>query len=176
MSEDVFTHLFRTYRREIDSYFLKKTRNPALAEDLTQETFARLAQKVSEAADIAQKRPYIYRIAHNLFVDYLRREGRHGATQPEDGVLEALPDETPSPEAVLSAAQQADRMQAALMRLPLRTRQVFVLTRLDGLSYRETASALNISESSVQKHLAMATAHLVQHLKPVAAKPRQDSR
>ncbi|BEV11878.1 hypothetical protein ATDW_23740 [Asticcacaulis sp. DW145] len=55
-------------------------------------------------------------------------------------------------------------MLAALMRLPQRTRQVFVLTRLDGLSYGETATALNISESTVQKHLAMATAHMMQHL------------
>lgn len=169
LSEDVFTHLFRTYRREIDLYFLKKTRNPALAEDLTQETFARLAAKGFNAADIEQKRPYLYRVAHNLFIDHLRREGRHGATQAADGVLEAVPDETPSPEAVLSASQQTERMQAALMRLPLRTRQVFVLTRLDGLSYRDTARALNISESSVQKHLAMATAHLMQSLKAGAA-------
>ncbi|WP_298330746.1 RNA polymerase sigma factor [Asticcacaulis sp.] len=164
VNEDAFTHMFRTYQREIDSYFLRKTRNRALAEDLTQETFARLAAKIADAADIVQKRPYLYRVAHNLFVDYVRREGRFSVTQPEDGHLETLPDHTPTPEAIYSASQQAERMQAALRRLPLRTRQVFVLTRLDGLSYNETARTLNISESSVQKHLAMATAHLMRHL------------
>jgi RNA polymerase sigma-70 factor (ECF subfamily) len=165
LSEDVFTYLFRTYQREIDAYFLKKTRNRALAEDLTQDTFARVARMGVSIDNVDQKRPYLYRIAHNLLVDHLRREARQSDHDTHPGTLAALPDNALTPEEYLSSAQQSMMMREALLRLPSRTRQVFVLTRIDGLSYRDTAAALSISESSVQKHLATATAHLMRQLK-----------
>ncbi|WP_338736068.1 RNA polymerase sigma factor [Asticcacaulis sp. DW145] len=164
LSDDVFNHLFRSYHGEIDAYFLRNTRNAALAEDLTQETFARLAVMGTAISAVKQKRPYLYRIARNLLIDHLRRSGRLSVGQPESIAMDCVPDRAPSPEDLVSASEQSKYMLAALMRLPQRTRQVFVLTRLDGLSYGETATALNISESTVQKHLAMATAHMMQHL------------
>lgn len=170
MSEDVFTHLFRTYQREIDAYFLKKTRNRALAEDLTQDTFARVARMGTNIDNVDQKRPYLYRIAHNLLVDHLRREARQRDHDTHPATLASLPDDALTPEEHLCSAQQSMLMREALLRLPSRTRQVFVLTRIDGLSYRDTAAALNISESSVQKHLAMATAHLMRQLRTGASR------
>jgi len=165
VAKDAFAQTFRTYRREIDSYFLKKTRDPALSEDLTQETFARLAARARETGDIAQERPYLYRIAHNLLMDYLRSRRRGGGLTDTVEDIGAIRDDAPTPEALLTAHQDLERMKSALLRLPQRTREVFVRVRLDGQSYRQAAQEMKISESSVQKHLAMAVAHLAQTLR-----------
>ncbi|MFT4090277.1 MAG: RNA polymerase sigma factor [Asticcacaulis sp.] len=165
MAKDIFAQTFRQYRHEIGAWFLKKTRDPVLSEDLTQETFVRMAARNGEGEAIQLHRPYLYRIAHNLLVDHHRRN-RYGETaDTQDTETSDIEDSQPSPEAACAARDELRHMQAALMQLPLRTRQVFVQVRLDGQSYRQTADSLDISESAVQKHLAMALAHLAQAIR-----------
>lgn len=110
---------------------------------------------------ITHERSYIYRTAHNLAVDYLRQE-RGGPTERADDLqIAQVADEMPSPEAVVSGRDELDAIRAALLELPERTRQVFALARLEGLIYQDVADRLGISTSSVQKHLMVATRHVM---------------
>lgn len=159
--------LFLAHGREVQAYLTRKLRDAETAADLTQETFIRFMRQSGGAAagTITHERSYLYRTAHNLAVDHIRREGREKTAPAPDTVLTAIPDEAPSAEYVLGMRGELARVRAALRELPERTQQIFVLARVEGLTYRAVAKELGISESSVQKHLAKALQHVMQALR-----------
>ena len=63
-------------------------------------------------------------------------------------------------------ALELEHLEALLARLPERTRDVFMLCRVEGMTHKETARYLRISTSSVQKHMAMALAKMGRALDP----------
>ena len=167
VSKDI-KRLFLAHRRELQAYLTRKLGGDRdIAADLTQETFLRFAQQRSghPAKAIAHERSYLYRTAHNLAVDHMVRESQDKTDAIPQGELVAIPDDTPSPEQATLQRNRLALVRAALLELPERTRQVFALARLEGLTYREVATRLEISDSSVQKHLAKATEHVMQRLR-----------
>ena len=166
MSKDI-KRLFQAHQREIHAYLTRRLGNTEIAADLTQETFLRFAQQraTSPATPILHERSYLYRSAHNLAADHLHRQSRERTDSlPGEGLAD-VPDEAPTPETAASDRSELALVRAAILELPERTRQVFVLARIDGLTYRDVALRLRISESSVQKHLAKATKHAMQRLR-----------
>ncbi|MDE1146443.1 MAG: RNA polymerase sigma factor [Azospirillaceae bacterium] len=159
--------LFLDHRRELHSYINKRVRNADTAADLTQETFLRFAEQRQGRPDaaITHERSYLYRTAHNLAVDHIRQQQREQTAPVAEEDLAAIPDETPGQDRVSAGIHDLDRVRAALLDLPERTRQVFALTRIEGLTYREVAQRLEISDSSVQKHLARAIKQVMQRLR-----------
>lgn len=166
MSKDI-KDLFLAHRYELQVYLTRKLGNPETAADLTQETFLRFAeyQSGNPAALVTHKRSYLYRMAHNLAVDHVRREKRERTDAVSDRELITLPDDVPSPERVVGGYDELTIVRNALLDLPERTRQVFALARIEGLTYHEVAEVLGISDSSVQKHLAKATKHVMRRLR-----------
>ena len=159
--------LFLAHRRELHAYLTRKLGDADTAADLTQETFLRFAEHVGGGSPtaITHERSYLYRMAHNLAVDYLRRKDREKAVAVSDDGSIDIPDERPSPERAVGSRNELAVVRAAMLELPERTRQIFVLARIEGLTYREVAERLRISDSSVQKHLARATKHVMQRLR-----------
>ncbi|MFO7483766.1 RNA polymerase sigma factor [Oceanibaculum nanhaiense] len=158
--------LFLAHRAEIQAYLTRKLRNAELAAELTQEAFLRFAEQgQAGSAVILHERSYLYRVAHNLAVDHLRLHSRERLEPLGSDMLDAIADDSPSPEQVAGGHSELARLRRILMELPERTRAVFVLTRIDLLTYHETAARLEISESSVQKHLAQAVKHVMQRLR-----------
>jgi RNA polymerase sigma factor (sigma-70 family) len=164
LSRQDLGRLFRAHRHELQTYLTERLRDRDAAADLTQETFLRFAEQASGAA-VTYDRSYLYRTAHNLSIDHVRRVIRHrtAAAAPED--LAQIAEDVPDPEQVAGARQRLDRLRAAVAALPERTRQVFVLHRIDELTYAETAARLGISESSVQKHLAKALQEILRRMR-----------
>ena len=157
--------LFFAHRRELHAYLTVQLRDRDMAADLTQEVFLRYAQRGGMAA-IVHDRTYLYRTAHNLAIDHVRRTDRHRTDSTAHQDLADIPDDSPSPEDVVDARDRLDQLRSAIQQLPQRTRQVFVLHRIQELTYGEVATRLGISESSVQKHLAKALQHVMQRIKP----------
>ena len=73
MTQD-FVALYDLYQEPIFRYCLGKCRDRELAKDLMQQTFMRFWQCLKRNEKILQERAFLYRIAHNLFVDYVRRK------------------------------------------------------------------------------------------------------
>jgi RNA polymerase sigma-70 factor (ECF subfamily) len=159
--------LFLAHRRELQAYLTRKLRDAETAADLTQETFLRFAEQgQGGAAAVSHARAYLYRTAHNLAVDHVRRQRRERTEAASDAALADVPEDRPSAEQVVGGRDDLDRLRDALLELPERTRQVFALVRIEGLTYRESAERLEISDSSVQKHLAKAVKHVMQRIAP----------
>lgn len=164
MGERDLSALFVAYRRELEVYLARQVRCPDTAADLLQETFARVAQH-GAGTGLTNVRAYLYRTARNLVIDHFRREERRQTYSLPPDRLAHLPDPAVRVDLALEARQKLAALQAAMEELPPRTREIFQLNRIEGLTYGEVAGRLGISESSVQKHLARALLHAMQRLK-----------
>lgn len=168
MAKEDIKALFVAHRRELQAYLKQKVRDGEAAADLTQEAFLRFVEHAPAvgAAAIAQPRSYLYRTAHNLAVDHIRRQQRERTDVVPPEQMADVDDARPSPERSMAGRSDVAAVRAALLELPERTRQVFALTRIQGMTYAEAALRLQISDSSVQKHLAKAIAHVARRLRP----------
>jgi RNA polymerase sigma factor (sigma-70 family) len=156
--------LFLIHQNELHAYLTRRLRDRDLASDLAQDIFIRLAERGPQRA-VADDRSYLYRTARNLAIDHVRRVNRRRTDVTEHDDLADIPDHLPNAEEVMDTRERLDRLRPVIQELPERTRQVFVLHRIEELTYGEVAARLGISESSVQKHLAKALQYVVQRLR-----------
>jgi RNA polymerase sigma-70 factor (ECF subfamily) len=123
-------------------------------DDLIQEAFLRLTAYCRDH-QVEQTEAFLVRAALNLSIDQHRRE-RVAAIVPAG--LEALEliDPSPPPDAVYAAQERLQHLRAGLAALRPRQREVFLLNRVDGFSFVQISTQLNISMSMVEKHAAKA--------------------
>lgn len=153
----------RRYTPALRRYFQKRESRPADVDDLVQEVFARLAGR-SSGATIEQPEAYLLRAAGNVWRDFLRKKQTHAAAVHDEYRDELQAPEDRSPEHVVQGQQAVEAVIDALNELPERTRQVFVLCRVEGMRQRNIAKRLGVSVSSVEKHMIKAIAHLAGRL------------
>jgi RNA polymerase sigma-70 factor (ECF subfamily) len=107
----------------------------SLADELTQETFARAFAKLADFRRDAQLRHWLYRIALNICRDHLKSGKAREDTVGDSGVVEPL--DTNDPERQASAHESLRSLAAAIERLPPKYREAFVLKHLENLPYEE---------------------------------------
>lgn len=123
------------------------------AEDLAQDALLRLWDRPVQPED----RSLLFRTAQNLAIDHVRAERvRTDYRQNRQGAVAEVLDESPQPEAAAAAAQEFGLLTDALQDLPERTRRIFLLNRVDGLSYAVIARQLGLSVSTVEKEMMRA--------------------
>lgn len=163
MSDLDIKGLFQMHAKALQSFLLRKSRDPQLAADLTQESFLRLAeQRGGEPID--NSLGYLYRTASNLLIDHQRQQLRRKTDLVSEDVLAEVASSSSSLEDITAARQSVERLQQAIAELPPRTQEIFRLNRIEGLTHAQVACELGISDSSVQKHLARALAHVMARL------------
>ena len=128
------------------------------AEDLLHSAFVRLSE-YSKRASVENPSAFLVRTAANLAVDERRRLWVWRENPLDNG--EEIADGQPLLPEVLAARERLEKVMAALESLGPRTREIFLLHRLDGLKYREIAARLDITVSAVEKHIAKASLFLV---------------
>lgn len=156
------TSLVAPLRPALVKYFLRKCGNPTEADDLAQDVLVRALGKAKwQTAE--QAKGYIFRIAVNRWHDRNRRKVSHGTViEWDDDAIFAQVEET-SPERVLTDKQELHAVVAALQELGERTRDVFLLFRLEQMKHGQIAEMFGISVSAVEKHVSKAVAHLARH-------------
>ena len=139
----------------------RRTGGYADAEDLVQSAFERMhryKQRIENPAG------FLVRTAVNLRLDAYRREKLMGQRQYSTN-LEDHGSKGPLPDDILVARARLDRVKSGIEQLPPRTREIFLLHRLEHVKYSELAGRFGISESAIEKHVARATAFLVKWAK-----------
>lgn|SRR5258708_3512533 len=161
----LLTQLDGRFRRPLMSYFLRRIGDHAEAEDLTQQVFARLLG--SEAlGELERAERFVFTIAANLLKDRARSaarrwEVRSPTIDPElVAELSREAQEERSPERVLLGRETLADVLRSLEDLGEKTRDIFILHRLESMKHREIAELLGIGVSTVEKHVVKATLHL----------------
>lgn len=158
--ETAFVELFRRHHRAMINYLYRYTGRRDRAEELVQECFLRIYRGRAGYTPTARWTTWAYRIATNLALNELRRREAHtvhvavagdGAAEEEGDWAAVVADPTPDrADDQLEGRELADRLQAALDRLPEPQRTAFLLCKVEGLSYRDIAQVLETSESAVK--------------------------
>lgn len=150
---------FRENYQDLLRFLTRRTGNADRAADLAQDTYLRLATLRPANVDIENPRAFVYRVAGNLAIDTLRREGRIATDFTFLEAGEGVADPAPSPEASVSARERLRRLEWALDELPAKPRLALLLSRVEGRSFAEIARQLDVSESMVAKYIAQALRH-----------------
>lgn len=153
--EEQIGEVFDLLRDPIHRYLCRMIGRRPEAEDLTQEAFLRLYDRLRRGEGTIQVRPWLYRVAHNLAIDWVRAEGRHeicAGDEPEGGEWSQVIDKAPSAEQRLILEERHRLVWRAVAQLSPQQRHCLYL-RAEGLGYREIAEVLNISISSVSTFL-----------------------
>lgn len=174
IEDDLRVRLDARFRGPLMSFFLRRVRDRSEAEDLTQDVFARLLGAV-ERGRIEDSEAFVFRVASNLLADRARRHARRGASLPLDtaaadvaAVAELAREfvEERDPERVLLGRDSLRSVLDALAELGERTRDIYVLFRLENLKQRDIAALYGISVSTVEKEIMRATLHLAARTRP----------
>jgi len=178
---DDFNELVRRYERELYRYLARYLGNPALAEDVFQNTFLQVHLKRALYEDGRPVRPWLYSIATHQAVDALRKAGRHPTvsldrrvTSSGDGdpgsLVDLLVGDGTAPLARMEEQERRDWVRKSVERLPEGLRQTLMLAYHQDLKYREIAEILKIPVGTVKSRLHAALAKLQE----MAKASRQD--
>jgi len=160
-----FETLVHRYQRKIYNTVLRLTGDANESEDLTQEVFLKLYRGLASFRGESSFSTYVYRVASNTAVDWLRKRGPQTLSltdEYEDGesMEHALPDPAPSPDEKMSLDERRRALSEAIAALPDHQRLVLVLREVDGLSYQEIASVTGIGEGTVKSRINRARKNL----------------
>lgn len=130
------------------------------AQDIAQESLFKVTRYRN--LPVEALKPLLYRIAINALHDSRRREMNAQRTFLSDGTSHAydIPDEMPQPEQWTEHREELARLRVAIDRLPTRCREIYLLNRIDGMSYSQISKHCGISIKAVEKHVGKALASL----------------
>jgi len=128
------------------------------AADLVQDAFCRLLEKPDLVLSRHPRR-YLATVARRLLIDDSRRRKAENAFLEAWSLL-ASDREAPSPERIAAAIEELTAIARLLDGLPAKPRRAFLMSRLDGMGYREIAAELGVSTSMVKQYVARTLTHL----------------
>ncbi|UYY77535.1 RNA polymerase sigma factor [Sphingomonas sp. R1] len=141
-------------RAQLVGFLQRRCGNATLAEDIAQDAIVRLVD-FARREKVEKPLALLARIATNLLINHQRREARLIA-----GLIDDPVDDRPCQERSTVDADRLDQLRRAIDTLPPLRREVLIRRRLEGQSYREIGTALNLSSAAVEKHVVRALADL----------------
>jgi len=155
--ETPFAGLLLELQPGLRRYLRRQLADAELAQDAVQETFLRML-RYRQCNDVHEVRALLFRVAASVVADHHRlartRQWERHCSMDNVEVVSA----EPQPDHILSDQQNLECVKDAIRQLPPRCRQVFLLQRFEGMSYRDIACRLGISERTVENHIAHALA------------------
>jgi RNA polymerase sigma-70 factor (ECF subfamily) len=153
----------RRFRPVLMAYLLRRLRNHAEAEDMAQEVFVRLAAQ--SKVEMQSPEGYIFQIAANLLRDRSRRDRVRNAYRAEAAQIEGRGVDPLDPLRIVGDRETLAILRAAVADLPERTRNIFILNRLENVDRRMLADTYGTSISTIDRELARALAHLTSRIR-----------
>jgi RNA polymerase sigma factor (sigma-70 family) len=152
--------LLPQYFRHVQRILRRRGRTRADAEDLIHDAFIRMQRYCDAGGEVRQPEAFVLRAALNLSLNAQRNAHRELYVEQSVDELTFIVDTNPTPDEVLAGEQCLERMRLALDAVSRRTRDIFFMHRVDGMSYPEISREAGISVSAIEKHMARAIAAL----------------
>lgn len=150
-------HLYVEHHSWLYSVLCRRMGNAFDAADLAQDTFLRLFLKPIELDSDNSARAYLNKVSKHLCVDLWRkRELERAWLEQNTGLVESHSISAEQQNLILETLQQIDQM---LRELPQKVATAFLLSQLKGMTYKQIAEVLSVSERMVKKYMAQALFH-----------------
>ncbi|WP_297090850.1 sigma-70 family RNA polymerase sigma factor [uncultured Draconibacterium sp.] len=155
MTKKEFKKLFDEHFAQIRSYVFYRSGDTELATDIAQEVFLTIWEKQLQI-DLKRVKGLLYKIANNIFVSHCRKEKRSFDFFDHF----EYNGESRSPEEEMVFSQLKENYRLALAKMPEKQRTVFLMSRVEALSYREIAEITGVSIKAIEKRMKLALAYL----------------
>ncbi|MBO6826658.1 MAG: RNA polymerase sigma factor [Sneathiella sp.] len=155
--------IYLNNKSQIELFFRQRIDNPEDCKDLEQELYIRI-HKLDPDKQVEDRRAYLFRIAHNLINDLLRWRQRSHYQNTENDALQEVRDDTYRVDDQVSDRQRLALLREAIDHLSPKSKEVFLLRKVEDIPNREIAERLGISQNMVEKHLRKALGELKKYL------------
>ncbi|MCM3538783.1 RNA polymerase sigma factor [Priestia endophytica] len=149
----LMTAWYEQYRHDLCRYVRTIVKDAYQAEDIIQETFVKAFQHIESLEAVTKPQNWLYRVAHNLAIDFLRRETTKDKTEA-NMKFSYFP--APSTEEVVSIREASKELVQAVNRLKPSYKSVVTMRKIQGLSLDETSALLSWPKSKVKVTLCRA--------------------
>lgn len=145
-----FKSIFDEYYHPIKNFLYYKLGDVALAEDITQEVFMKAWEKKDQIV-VETVKSYLYKIAGNLAINHFKsaKSNYEFELKPEN----PTPSNTEQPDYTMEKDEFAKQLESAIGSLTENQRVVFLMNRIDDLTYKEIAKRLDLSVKAVEKRM-----------------------
>ncbi len=156
---DALDALLARYQNRLYRYLLRLVREPAVAEDLFQQTWLRVAEKIASYDPRRNFDAWLFTVARHLALDHLRRFAPESLDEPLAGGdsgasrAEMLPSKHPLPLESLLAQERTERLVGAMENMPLIYREVLALRFEEEMKLEEIAAVQSTPLSTVKSRL-----------------------
>jgi RNA polymerase sigma-70 factor, ECF subfamily len=157
---DAFRRLYDTYHRRLYAMALSVVKNPEDALDIVQEAFVKAYRSLPRFEGTSGFYTWIYRIAMNVAIDHVRKNKRatqleweEGRGDHEQAASDAATAAPASPLAGVERAELRRAIEAALEALPEYHRVVILMRDVEGFSYEEMATMLEVPKGTIMSRL-----------------------
>lgn len=154
IASDALGSMYTLHNRWLTGWLQRKLGNRHDAADIAQDTFTRIwaTAKSQAIEDIREPKAYLTTVARRLMINHLERRSLEQAYLAS---LHLLPEETAlSAEARAILLETLEELDQLLGELPAKVRTTFLLSQLEGLSYEEIASHMQLSVRTVTRYMA----------------------
>lgn len=149
LSREEFQSLFREYYKPVRGFIYYKCGDAEMAEDIAQDVFAKLWETRARI-DKRTVKAYLYTIAQNTMINQLKRRQLHFRflkNKSDDRDFD-------TPEKMIEMEEYSDKLQRVINALPEGGREVFLMNRLEDLTYNEIAERLGLSVKAIEKRMS----------------------
>ncbi|KZE52255.1 RNA polymerase subunit sigma-24 [Brevibacillus parabrevis] len=149
MKAQLWSEWFAQYQHPLYRYLYRMCGSREIAEELLQETFYRAMLSLS-IQDARQARAWLYKVARNLYIDWLRKKTSEKSMLENLRRLFSPSSRSYEPEAVYRQKEDKERVEWILQQLPERMRTILYLRQVEEFSYQELAATLDMSMDQVK--------------------------
>ncbi|MBL1407173.1 RNA polymerase sigma factor [Sphingobacterium faecale] len=161
-SDQAFQLLFEKYWTHVFGTVKKLVKSPEIAEDITQEIFVKVWNRRKDLSSINNIEAYLYTVSKNTTLDALRKKVL--LTDNIEHLIHYFKDQALTPQQSLEYQELQQNIQQAIDILPEKVKEVFVLSRFEGLSHEEISEKLNISITSSKTYIVRALKLIRAHM------------
>lgn len=149
LSAKEFEYHFRCLYRPLSMYALRYTEDLDDAEDIVQQAFSDVWEKLTGGTSIQNLKAYMYQTVRNRSLTLISNRHEHRESEWTE------PEEQTEEERIIRSERDA-RLWTAIDQLPTERKKVFLLSKRDGLTYQEIADELGISIKTVEHQISKA--------------------
>jgi RNA polymerase sigma-70 factor (ECF subfamily) len=150
-TESIFTKIYETNNLRLINFLFKKCGCKSESEDLAQEAFYKFWKNRTKV-EPGKEASYLFTIANNLFIDKTRRTKVRRTYQ---STIKSI-NESITPEYVLRMKEQQIKVDKNISSMPEKSREVFVMNKLNDMTYNEIANTLELSVKAIEKRMSKA--------------------